>query len=93
MVPAFAKVMDMYEPRLERSGWEREFQPVTEQGERMYLSPLFLDKISNFNRFVVDPLSLALIIASDALALIPTSKIKVLPLPVRSSLYPAADKY
>lgn len=40
VVVAFAEVMETYKPRQEGSGWEKEFQPATEQGEGAYLSPI-----------------------------------------------------
>lgn len=36
VVVAFAEVMEMYEPLQKGSGWEKEFQPATEQGEGAY---------------------------------------------------------
>lgn len=38
LVVAFAEVIELYEHSQEGSGWEKEFQPVTEQGERAYTS-------------------------------------------------------
>ncbi|KIM89224.1 hypothetical protein PILCRDRAFT_768547 [Piloderma croceum F 1598] len=63
VVVALADVMELYESAAHGGGWEKEFQPVTGQGD-------------------VEALSLALILASHSLPLVPTPKLKALSLPI-----------
>lgn len=48
VVVAFAEAMELYGPRQEGSGWEGEFQPLTEQGEGAYLPSLAYRRPTEF---------------------------------------------
>jgi hypothetical protein len=73
---ALTEVMELYEP----GGWEKEFQPATDDVESMRARLLF-GQITDM-LLAVNMLSLALILASQSIPLIQESKLIALPLPV-----------
>ena len=73
---ALMEVMELCEP----GGWEKEFQPVTDDAEGM-CAYLLCGQITD-TLLAVNVLSLALILASQSIPLIQESKLKALPLPV-----------
>ena len=90
VVVALAEVMESYS--VQGGGWEKEFQPVTEQGGGMCASLLLIIILIYIPVYA---LSLALILASNSLSLVPTPKFRALPLPVRLppfSIYPNVNR-